>query len=224
MTLVPEPLAAPSAGTRPLAGLARAIVFLREHDQLFRAATVLLTGSSATDLAVSADLLHGRRGRWSRPLDRLHMPMSFRDYVASRAPVAVPPDRLSIDELLSPDGRDVFRTAALRTSELDHYLTEYLACGGLPAPMTDQMLDGTVHGTTTLELWRGIAADARRLNRSDEVLRKLVARTVVALSSTTEWSTLAHELDVTRPTVDAYVDVLGSSFALIVVPQRDPKR
>ena len=46
---------------------ARPIVYLREHDRTFRAATVLLTGSSAYDLAASADLLHGRRGRWHRP-------------------------------------------------------------------------------------------------------------------------------------------------------------
>jgi len=69
---------------------ARPIVYLREHDRAFRGATVLLTGSSAYDLAASADLLHGRRGRWHRPLDRLHMPMSFRDYATARNPAAVP--------------------------------------------------------------------------------------------------------------------------------------
>ena len=185
---------------------------------------VLLTGSSAYDLAASADLLHGRRGRWHRPLDRLHMPMSFRDYVAARNPAALPEARPALADLLSPDGRALVETASLRTAELDQYLTEYVRCGGLPAPVTDMLLDGRVADGTVTDLWRGLSADARRLSRNDLTLRKLLARTVVALSSMTDTGTLAHELDVSRPTAGAYVDVLAASFALIALYQRDAKR
>jgi hypothetical protein len=203
---------------------ARPIVYLREHDRAFRSATVLLTGSSAYDLAASADLLHGRRGRWHRPPDRLHMPMSFRDYAAARNPAAVLEDRVALGDLFSAEGRAAVETASLRTGELDQYLGEYVRCGGLPAPVTDMLLDGRVAETTVTELWRGLSADARRLSRSDLTLRKLLARTVVALSSTTATGTLAHELDVSRPTAGAYVDVLAASFALIAIYQRDAKR
>ena len=75
-----------------------------------------------------------------------------------------------------------------------------------------------------MELWRGLSADVRRLGRSDLVLRKLLARAVVALASTTDATTLTRELDVTRPTVASYLDVLARSFALIVLRQRDQKR
>ena len=203
---------------------ARPIVYLREHDRAFRAATVLLTGSSAYDLASSADLLHGRRGRWHRPLDRLHMPMSFRDYTAARSVAAVPEASIGLADLLTPDGRAAVDVASLRTAELDQYLGEYVRCGGLPAPVTDMLLDGRVADATVTELWRGISADARRLSRSDLVLRKLLARAVVALASMTDTGTLAHELDVSRPTAGAYVDVLAASFALIALYQRDAKR
>lgn len=203
---------------------ARSIVYLREHDRDFRQATVLLTGSSAMDLVASADLLHGRRGRWKRPLDRLHMPMSFRDYVAARQPAAVPDSTIPLPDLLDPQATGLLTVAALRTGELDQYLGEYIRCGGLPAPVSDMLRDGRLAETTSIELWRGLSADARRLDRSDVVLRKLIARTVVALASTTDWTTLTHELDVTRPTVAAYVDVLAASFALLVLHQRDPKR
>lgn len=203
---------------------ARPIVYLREHDRMFRSATVLLAGSSAYDLAASADLLHGRRGRWHRRLDRLHMPMSFRDYVAARNPAALPEARPALADLLSPDGRALVETASLRTAELDQYLTEYVRCGGLPAPVTDMLLDGRVADGTVTELWRGLSADARRLSRSDLTLRKLLARTVVGLSSMTDTGTLAHELDVSRPTAGAYVDVLAASFAVIALYQRDAKR
>lgn len=203
---------------------ARPIVYLREHDRAFRQATVLLTGSSAYDLAASADLLHGRRGRWHRPLDRLHMPMTFRDYVAARNAAAVPEARLPLAELLSTAGHSTIEQASLRTAELDQFLGEYIRCGGLPAPVTDMLLDGQVADATVSELWRGLSADARRLSRNDRTLRKLLARTVVALSSTTDTGTLAHELDVSRPTAGAYVDLLAASFALIALYQRDAKR
>jgi predicted AAA+ superfamily ATPase len=86
------------------------------------------------------------------------------------------------------------------------------------------LLDGRVAEATVTELWRGLSADARRLSRSDLTLRKLLARAVVALGSMTDTGTLAHELDVTRPTAGAYVDVLAASFALIALYQRDAKR
>lgn len=203
---------------------ARPIVYLREHDHAFRRATVLLTGSSAHDLSASADLLHGRRGRWHRPLDRLHMPMSFREYAAVRNQAAVPEARAALADLLTADGRAAIEAASLRTAELDQYLGEYLRCGGLPAPVTDMLLDGRVADATVTELWRGLSADARRLSRSDLTLRKLLARTVVALGSMTDTGTLAHELDVSRPTAGAYVDLLAASFALIALYQRDAKR
>lgn len=203
---------------------ARSVVYLREHDPAFQTATVLLTGSSAFDLAASADLLHGRRGRWHRPLDRLHMPMTFRDYAGARNPAAVPDARVALVDLLTPAGHAALEAASLRTAELDQYLGEYIRCGGLPAPVTDMLTDGRVAGATVTELWRGLSADARRLSRSDLTLRKLLARTVVALSSMTDTGTLAQELDVSRPTAGAYVDVLAASFALIALYQRDAKR
>jgi predicted AAA+ superfamily ATPase len=207
-----------------VANWARSIVYLREHDPAFRRATVLLTGSSAFDLATSADLLHGRRGRWPRPVDRLHMPMTFRDYVSARNATAVPVTSVALADLLTLDGREAVRVASLRTGELDQYLGEYIRSGGLPAPVTDLLADGRLAESTVMELWRGLSADARRLSRNDLVVRKLMARTVVALSSMTDWTTLMHELDVARPTVSAYVDVLAASFALIVLHQRDAKR
>ncbi len=203
---------------------ARAVVYLREHVPSFRSATVILTGSSAFDLVASGDLLHGRRGRSARRLDRLHMPMSFRDYVAVRAPHALPSPRLAPGALLGPEGRDAVRVAALRTAELDTYLAEYIRSGGLPTPVADTLSGGRVAPDTTTELWRGLSTDIRRLGRNEVALRKLVSRVVSALASPSDWTAIAHELDVARQTAVAYVDALAASFALVVLAQRDLKR
>lgn len=205
-------------------GWAKVVAHLREHDRAFRLATVILTGSSAVDLVESADILHGRRGRSDRPLDRLHMPMTFRDYVGARAPAAVPAATIALDDLLSPTGRDALRVAALRTDELDQYLIEYAHSGGLPAPVTDMLTDGALALGTVTELWRGLSADVRRLNRNEATLAKLVARTVVGLGSLTNFADLMRDMDVAKATAAAYVDLLAKSFALVVLHQRDAKR
>lgn len=202
---------------------ARAVVYLREHDRTFRQATVILTGSSAVDLAASADLLHGRRGHLDRPLDRLHMPMAFRAYVAARAAPAVPPETVALHDLPTSGGREAIRVAALRTAEFDQYLLEYVRCGGMPRPVGDQLVEGRVADATVMELWRGLSADVRRLARSELTLQKLLARAVVGLGSLTNWGDLMRDLDVSKPTVSSYVELLAASFALLVVHQRDPK-
>lgn len=205
-------------------GWANVVAHLHEHDRDFRRATVILTGSSAIDLADSADTLHGRRGPSKRRLDRLHTPMTFRDYVAARAPQALPKDVLLLDDLLTSDGRRSVTVAALRTAELTQYLGEYAQCGGLPAPVRDMLQDRHVTEATTLALWRGLAADIRRLERNETRLEKLLARMVVGLASLTNDADVARDMDVSKPTASSYLDLLAQSFALMVLHQRDTKR
>ena len=205
-------------------GWANVVAHLHEHDRDFRRATVILTGSSAHDLTDSAGILHGRRGPSKRILDRLHAPMTFRDYVAARAPQAVPADLLRLEDLLSPQGRQVVAVASLRTAELTQYLGEYSLCGGLPAPVRDMLQDRQVAEATTLALWRGLAADIRKLERNETRLEKLLARMVVGLASLTNLSDVARDMDVTKPTASSYLDLLAQSFALMVLHQRDTKR
>ena len=207
-----------------VAGWANAIAHMREFDVVFRQATVILTGSSAADLTSSADDLHGRRGRYQRSLDRLLMPMTFRDYVGfrdQRLPLGPP---LSLADLLDDDGRRAAASLALHGAAIDQYLGEYARCGGLPAPVTDTLTDGSVQPGTIMELWRGLSADVRRLDRSEERLAKLVSRTVVALGHLTNLSDVARDMDVAKATAADYVRLLAQSFGVIVLHQRDGKR
>jgi predicted AAA+ superfamily ATPase len=203
---------------------ANVIADLHEHEPEFRRATVILTGSSAADLTDSADVLHGRRGPEKRRPDRLHTPMTFRDYVAARAPEAVRGDTLTLGELLSPGGRQLLTQGALHTAELTQYLEEYARCGGLPAPMTDMLRDRQVADETTLALWRGLAADIRRLDRNEARLEKLLSRMVVGLASLTNEADMARDMDVSKPTATSYLNLLAESFALLVLHQPDPKK
>ncbi len=205
-------------------GWANAIAHLREHNRQFGRATVILTGSSSADLIESADDLQGRRGRLAAPLDRLHMPMTFRDYLAARAPAVRLGETVPVEDLLTDAGRQAITTLALRTAELDQYLGEYSRCGGLPTPVTDMLAHRRLLPGTITELWRGLSADVRRLDRSEDRLAKLLTRTVLSLGSLTNLTTVMEEMDVAKTTAREYVDLLAGSFGLIVLHQEDPKR
>ena len=205
-------------------GWANAIAHLREHNRRFGRATVILTGSSAADLVASADDLQGRRGRPGSPLDRLHMPMTFRDYLAARAPSIELGETVPVQGLAGEDGRRAVTMLALRTRELDQYLGEYARSGGLPAPVTDMLRSRRLEPGTITELWRGLSADVRRLDRSEDRLAKLLTRTVLSLGSLTNLTTVMREMDVAKTTAAEYVELLARSFGLIVLHQEDPKR
>ena len=205
-------------------GWANALAHLREFNPEFQRATVILTGSSAADLVASSDDLQGRRGRWHRPLDRLHMPMTFRDFLAARSPRIDLGEPVRVDELLTPDARRMAQILSLRAGEMDQYLGEYARCGGLPSPVTDSLTQGRLLPGTVMELWRGLSADVRRLDRSEVRLSKLISRTVVALGHTTNHTDVARDMDVAKTTAADYVDLLAKSFGLIVLHERDPKR
>ncbi len=205
-------------------GWANALAHLREFNREFRRATVILTGSSAADLVASADDLQGRRGRWQRPLDRLHMPMTFRDYLVARSPTIELGERAAIDDLLTPDVRRAAQLLSLRTGEIDQYLGEYARCGGLPGPVADALAEGRLLPGTVMELWRGLSADVRRLDRSEARLAKLISRTVVALGHPTNLTDVARDMDVAKTTASDYVELLARSFGLIALHERDTKR
>ena len=60
------------------------IKWLRDNDSRFGDDTVVLTGSSATDLGTAAGTLLGRRGDAASP-DRVLLPMGFRTFAGLRA-------------------------------------------------------------------------------------------------------------------------------------------
>jgi predicted AAA+ superfamily ATPase len=150
--------------------------------------------------------------------------MTFRDYVGFRdrgIPLGPP---VGLADLLGDDGRRAVTGLALHGAAIDQYLGEYARCGGLPAPVTDVLTDGVVQPGTIMELWRGLSADVRRLDRSEERLAKLVARTVVSLGHLTNLSDVARDMAVAKATAADYIRLLAASFGVIVLHQRDAKR
>lgn len=204
-------------------GWARGVMFLRDTVLEFRDATVVVTGSSAADLAASASILAGRRGRIDRPLDRLHLPMSFREFVLATDPAIAPKTIIEADGFatVSPS---LLAEASLDAQALDDRLAAFLACGGFPRSVSDMVTLGSVSDGTMEEAWRLVVSDVMRLGRSESTTQKLLARAVVSLGSLTNWTDLAGELDVSPQTAGQYTDLLAASFVLLVLHQMDTKR
>ena len=65
------------------------IKWLRDNSAAFRSDTVVLTGSSASDLSAATKALAGRRGTATTP-DRFLLPMGFRAFATRTAPSSQP--------------------------------------------------------------------------------------------------------------------------------------
>jgi predicted AAA+ superfamily ATPase len=152
------------------------------------------------------------------------MPMSFRDYVRARDPRIEPSAPIALWDFATTDAKDALQETALRTAALTQFLEEYARSGGLPAPVADMIRNQSVDPAPTLGLWRGLAADIRRLDRNETRLEKLLARVVVALTSTSDDADVAKQMGASKPTASDYIGLLAQSFALIAVHQPDPKR
>jgi uncharacterized protein len=142
-------------------GWPEAIKWLRDNTQLGDDC-VVLTGSSARDLADAQKQLAGRLGP-AEPSDRLLLPMSFRSFAT-----AIGVSNLPEPEPVPP--RDfIARSVDSALSELTPWLDEllstwelYLRIGGFPRAISDYLAEGDVRAEFLKTLWDVVAGEAIR--------------------------------------------------------------
>lgn len=179
---------------------------------------VVLTGSSARDLAEARKQLAGRRGRATQGEISL-LPMSFRSFCNAAGfdlPAGVPV--IPPGELLRREAREAIE---LLLPWLDELLTAwelFLRVGGFPRAVADQLGEGAVSEEFQKSLWDVIHGDALRRARLGPLqTAALLQRIVLNLSSRTNLSDLAREIDVaSHHTVKERIDDLVA--AMIVWP------
>lgn len=115
------------------------IKWLRDNDTRFGSDTVVLTGSSASNLTEAVKALAGRRGN-AIDSDRVLLPMSFRDYIGlgsrgGEGGFTLPPSELgpfAVADLTRANLADAVRTLAPWMPRLVREWETYLTIGGFP--------------------------------------------------------------------------------------------
>ncbi|MDO8187076.1 AAA family ATPase [Conexibacter sp. JD483] len=176
-----------------------AIKWLRDNTA-FGEDCVVLTGSSARDLATAQKQLAGRLGSARQP-DRLLLPMGFRSFcraigiddVPQLEPVR-PRDFLHADVDLALIELLPWTDTLLTAWEL------FLRVGGFPRAVADQLRFGEVQDDFIRALWDVAAGDALRgAGTSGAQAQALLARLAKNLASPLTVSTVREEMAVDSP-------------------------
>ena len=223
------------------------IKWLRDNDQQFRSDTVVLTGSSSSNLKESLGALAGRRGDAGDP-DRVLLPMGFRSFVslaAEQSPRLDDPGPVQAGDL----DHDLLEQAIYRLMPQLHTLVgaweAYLRIGGFPQAVSSYVrskdvtqpwkqpelsalpwpVPQGVDVSLIASLQEAINADAFKRARlssiqSSELLRLLVD----GLCSPTNHSRIAREINTASRTAAERLSDLREAMVVWPAHQADGDR
>ena len=193
------------------------IKWLRDNNPRFRQDTVVLTGSSSSNLRASIGDLAGRRGPASAP-DRVMLPIGFRTFVKLTDRESGPEDATGLGPLavadLTPDRlRDAAYSLAPWLDLLVDAWEDYLRVGGFPQAIASHIRHRLVAETLQRALFGVISGDAfQRARLSDLQTTEMLRRLTRGLGSQINSSRLAREINVSPPTAQRRIDDLCESF------------
>ena len=197
-------------------GWAEQIKWLRDNDSQFRSDTVVLTGSSATDLTESIGTLAGRRGPVTRP-DRTLLPIGFRSFArlvsSGETPSDSQPGRLG-----NITGAQLAEAAAELSPWLDKLTAAwetYLQIGGFPRAVSSWMTDRSLETPLNSELMDQLHGRAFRSGEwSRPQTSALLARLSRGLGSPANVSAIARDLGMQVSTTRRRLDDLRDAFVI----------
>lgn len=196
------------------------VKWLRDNDSRFGSDTVVLTGSSATDLGTAIGILLGRRGDAVTP-DRVLLPMGFRTFARVRAesrggptlPHSIGP--LPICEL----GTDRLREAAYELAPWLHVLVmaweAHLLTGGFPQAVADHITGNAPGSQLPRSLLDLVHRDAfRQTDWSRVQINAFLQRLVAGLGSPVNRTATANDLHTSANTLQRRITALQEAFVL----------
>lgn len=182
---------------------------------LTRDSVLILTGSSSIDLKKGAERMPGRRGG-GRELDKVLMPISFREYLQIREPTISLPE-IEIDNFLKLEDED-FAQFSLYYRKIQAVFEEFAKSGGFPKAVNDFVSTGSISNEVYDTFLSIIVSDIEKLKMNRTILKQVMRRVYEVLSSRWSWQSLAKGIDVgSFHTVKDYVETLADSFILSVL-------
>ncbi|HEX9766976.1 MAG TPA: AAA family ATPase [Nitriliruptorales bacterium] len=192
------------------------IKWLRDNDARFRRDTVVLTGSSATNLTASVKALADRRGQASDP-DRVLLPMGFRTFTGLVIEDPVPDDigRLRLRDLTPKRLRVETTRLAPWLDQLVSAWEAYLQVGGFPRAVASYLTERA----PDLALQRGLLdvihgdafADAHWARPQTMAL---LTRLAEGLGSPANRAAIAGDIGTSSSTVGRRLDDLREAFVV----------
>jgi predicted AAA+ superfamily ATPase len=180
---------------------------------------IVVTGSSAGDIAAGTTHLAGRRGP-DVGLDRLLLPMSFPEFVRCAGFGLDPPPPLPLQAFYTDEGRAACREAIFSIDILADAFEHYLLIGGYPQAVTEFRRTAQVSDGFARDLWDVAQADLRALGVSrPELAIRLLERIIVGMTSPLSMRSLAESLEVTHVTISSWLNALADAYTVLFLFQ-----
>ena len=192
---------------------------MRDNDQDFREATVVLTGSNAAALTGAAGLLAGRRGATIRQ-DRTLLPMGFATFARLMDP-SLPAVRLELSQLRTLEARSVFDELSPWLADLRRHWELYLLHGGFPVSVAAARDGEEPPEWFVADIFNVIYRDAfGQGSLSVNSASELVARVMAGMANPMNMSSIASDLGLDGKTVRRHVDYLRNAYLVWHCPQK----
>ena len=193
------------------------IKWLRDNDARFRTDTVVLTGSSASDLTAATKALAGRRGPAAAP-DRVLLPMGFRSFVGLVAsePPPIPAAPLpTVADLVPRRLRELTGELVPWLDTLVRTWEVYLHVGGFPKAVAEFVGQRQVPQALRTSLLDVIHGDAFRNARWSRLqTRDLLLRLAVGICSPLNVLSLANDLGASQTALKQRLDELREAYVV----------
>ncbi len=200
---------------------AKQIKWLRDNDRAFGAATVVLTGSNASQLSQAAGVLAGRRGR-AENVDRTLLPMGFRTFASVWQPDVSTLPPLALADLHTPAGASAYHAALPWLDDLVRLWEVYLLYGGYPVCVAAAKAGQPVPRWFVDALFDVIHRDAFGAGSLDAAqVSSLLSRVWQSTSTPANLNSIAEDVGVSQPTVARHVQYLRDAYLLWRCPQLD---
>lgn len=201
----------------------RGIKYLADLGTLENAG-IILSGSNASDLRTGIERLPGRRGRGTN-LDKILLPVSFREYVSIVSPETFGPfvDVPSIDpfEITEKRYRELY-PLKVHLSPLNRLLNQYLLSGGFSKAINQYDKANTIDPDIYELYLQWIRGDIVKAGKNERTARQIISELLKISVSTFGWDTIAKKIDVgTHKTVSEHILALEDSFILRILYQVD---
>ena len=192
------------------------IKWLRDNDARFRSDTVVLTGSSASNLTEATKALAGRRGA-AEATDRVLLPMGFRSFVSLACPEPPPaaPGPWCLTEATVEAMTEACRILAPWLGALIRAWDDYLRIGGFPAAVAAHAARREDPLALRAGLMDVIHGDAfRSADWSRAQTRRLLTLLEDGLCSPCNISSLVNQTGVAHGTIKLRLSELREAFVI----------
>jgi hypothetical protein len=186
----------------------------------------LLTGSSTVDLRKGTERLPGRRGK-VYPLDKMLLPMSFREFCDSQGfSLSLPFSHIKLKDFAFRSPKAYKKVSPFKPfyTELQPFLDSYLRTGGFPLAVESLSSSGKVTPDILETYSSVIISDFEKLGKNRVTLNQIIRRLYLTYTTPISWQSLGKSVDgASRNTTREYVELLADSFLVTILYFLDRK-